>query len=214
MKLGHQSTITDFISVVLGICFPLKSTRKLSIPSVPKEIEDAFQTFQPKTLQSAPIPSSRLSRAWNYTGLATSLSLNIAKESFKTAFSKTNQRSTGILSDQGTEKLVDTLKKMRGAALKLGQMLSIQEENPAFPNSVSEIMTTVQNAAYTMPQHQLFQVLESEYKTENWKQDIFIDFDVNPIAAASIGQVHKATLKDSRLVAVKVQVLYNLYSQL
>jgi aarF domain-containing kinase len=205
MKSNHQSRIADLLTIVLGVCFPLKIPKKLSTRSIPIDIAEAFQSSTLKSLKSAPIPSNKISRALYYTGLATSLGVNIAKQSFRTALSKNDQPSR-LLSDQGTEKLVDTLKKMRGAALKLGQMLSIQEENPAFPKSVTDIMTTVQNAAYTMPQDQLVKVLANEYKNSNWKSDIYTEFDINPIAAASIGQVHSARLKNNQLVAVKVQV--------
>ena len=205
MKSNHQSTTADLLTIILGVFFPLKSPKRLLNQKIPEEIAEKFQLSTMKSLKSAPIPSNKLSRAWHYTGLATSLGINVAKESLKNALSKTDHKS-GFLSDQGTEKLVDTLKKMRGAALKLGQMLSIQEENPAFPKSVTDIMTTVQNAAYAMPQDQLLRVLADEYKSQNWQKDIFTEFDFNPIAAASIGQVHRARLKNSKMVAVKVQV--------
>ncbi len=100
---------------------------------------------------------------------------------------------------------------MRGAALKLGQMLSIQgnstlfifQDNAAMPLELQEILQRVQNNANHMPEHQLKTVLKREWGT-NWEQS-FQSFDTIPIAAASIGQVHKAILKDGTLVAVKVQ---------
>ena len=205
---SNQSRIADFIYLLLRFYFPLQRgpSGKVFHDAVPKEIKDAFVKTEPKSLRSAPIPSTRLSRAWHYTGLATSLGINAAKESFKVLTSE--KQKSSLLNDQSTVKLVDTLTKMRGAALKLGQMLSIQEENPAFPKSVTNIMTAVQNSAYAMPQYQLFQVLASEFKNDKWKQDLFMEFQDDPIAAASIGQVHKARLKDSKLVAVKVQVVF------
>ena len=77
------------------------------------------------------------------------------------------------------------------------------------PPEILEVFEKVRNAAYFMPDWQLEKVLEEELGHE-W-QGKFIQFDKRPIAAASIGQVHKAVVKDSSLgdkeitVAVKIQ---------
>lgn len=105
------------------------------------------------------------------------------------------------MSKRNVELIVRKLSKMRGAALKIGQMLSIQD-NKSTPD-ISNILKRVQNSANYMPEKQLNQVLTKELGP-NWK-DKFLEFCDIPFAAASIGQVHKATLHDGTNVAVKVQ---------
>jgi aarF domain-containing kinase len=91
---------------------------------------------------------------------------------------------------------------MRGAALKLGQLLSIQDNN-SFPPEIIDIINRVQNSANYMPEEQLNKVLSAELG-KNWR-DLFLEFKVIPFAAASIGQVHLAVLHNGKRVAVKVQ---------
>lgn len=71
------------------------------------------------------VPSSRLGRIWQYSGLATSMAFGAVGETFKRA---TGGDSSGsiMFSAANMERLVAKLSKMRGAALKLGQMLSFQ----------------------------------------------------------------------------------------
>mmetsp|Transcript_13793 Transcript_13793/g.55435 ORF Transcript_13793/g.55435 Transcript_13793/m.55435 type:complete len:388 (+) Transcript_13793:1544-2707(+) len=91
---------------------------------------------------------------------------------------------------------------MRGAALKLGQMISIQDQNLLPKELVRALETVRQNADY-MPMSQLNKVMTSELG-ENWR-DKFGEFNETPIAAASIGQVHKGKTLDGVDIAVKVQ---------
>src|SRR5690606_11367222 len=98
--------------------------------------------------------------------------------------------------------LADALCKMRGAALKLGQILSIQDDSMVSP-VIQKALEKVRHSAYMMPKKQLEQVLIEELG-ENWR-DGFLEFDMQPMAAASIGQVHRGILKDGREVAVKIQ---------
>ncbi len=66
-----------------------------------------------------------------------------------------------------------------------------------------EVLSRVRQSADIMPKQQLYHQLESELGA-HWR-DHFVTFDETPIAAASIGQVHKGVLKDGRVVAVKVR---------
>lgn len=71
------------------------------------------------------VPSSRIGRIWQYGGLATSMAFGAVGEGLKRA---TGGNSSGsiMFSANNMERLVAKLSKMRGAALKLGQMLSFQ----------------------------------------------------------------------------------------
>jgi aarF domain-containing kinase len=106
------------------------------------------------------------------------------------------------LSAANMERLVSKLSKMRGAALKLGQMMSFQDAK-MLPKPIHEVLQRVQDSADYMPTSQRNQVIEGDLGP-SWR-DLFQSFEDKPIAAASIGQVHKAIMRDGREVAVKVQ---------
>ena len=107
-----------------------------------------------------------------------------------------------ILSSANMERLVAKLSKMRGAALKLGQMMSFQDAK-MLPKPIHDVLQRVQDSADYMPVSQRNSVIEGDLGS-HWR-DLFQQFDEKPMAAASIGQVHGATLEDGRRVAVKVQ---------
>lgn len=81
----------------------------------------------PFEMHESRVPSSRFGRLWQYGGLATSMAFGAVGESFRRA-TGSSQESTGslMLSAGNMERLVAKLSKMRGAALKLGQMMSFQ----------------------------------------------------------------------------------------
>lgn len=129
---------------------------------------------------------------------------------FAGAVSESFSRVTGgggqgslMLSPANMERLVAKLSKMRGAALKIGQMLSFQDSK-MLPAPIQEVLQRVQDRADYMPTWQRDRVLTANLGTE-WR-DLFDEFEEKPIAAASIGQVHRATLKSNGAkVAVKIQ---------
>ncbi|KAJ5822776.1 hypothetical protein N7447_005116 [Penicillium robsamsonii] len=148
------------------------------------------------------VPSSRLGRLWQYGGLATSMAFGAVGEGLRRATGSQDNGSI-MFSAGNMERMVAKLSKMRGAALKLGQMLSIQDSN-MLPEQIQQVLQRVQDRADYMPAWQRDKVL-TDNLGPNWR-DLFTTFNEVPMAAASIGQVHSAVLKSTgQPVAVKVQ---------
>lgn len=160
------------------------------------------QPQTPYEMRESRVPESRFGRLWQYGGLATSMAFGAVGEGFK-RFTGGGADGSLVLSEANMNRLVAKLSKMRGAALKLGQMMSFQDSK-VLPATINTILQRVQDSADYMPPSQRNQVLVRSLG-ENWR-DLYADFEERPFAAASIGQVHKATLKSNgKEVAVKVQ---------
>ncbi|KAK3940809.1 ABC1-domain-containing protein [Diplogelasinospora grovesii] len=168
-------------------------------------IADLTGSAPPRTghnLRESKVPSSRISRLWNYGGLAAGMFAGAIGEGLSRAVGGGGQGSL-MLSAGNMERLVAKLSRMRGAALKLGQLMSFQDSK-MLPAPIQEVLQRVQDRADYMPAWQRDRVLVSNLGPE-WR-DLFDEFEEKPIAAASIGQVHRATLKSNgQRVAVKIQ---------
>lgn len=157
------------------------------------------------------VPSTQLSRAMSFATLGLGLAMGTMVEATKRLFvtsdpsSTTNNNSSVVASDANAQRFASTLARLRGAALKLGQMLSIQEDTILSPPLAKALREVVHQGANAMPQEQLYHQLSAQLGDPDWKNKYFRSFEDHPIAAASIGQVHRATLKDGRQVVVKVQ---------
>uniref|UniRef100_A0A8C6T741 Atypical kinase COQ8A, mitochondrial n=1 Tax=Neogobius melanostomus TaxID=47308 RepID=A0A8C6T741_9GOBI len=144
------------------------------------------------------VPVTRLSRLANFGGKGLFLLFSYVSGDQK----KSVLDSSPFLSEANAERIVRTLCKVRGAALKLGQMLSIQDDAFINPQLV-KIFERVRQSADFMPIKQMMKALNSDLGP-NWR-DKLDAFEERPFAAASIGQVHLARLKDGREVAMKIQ---------
>ncbi len=167
---------------------------------------DALSIPTTRLREGQAVPSTRVGRAVGFAGLGAGLAWG--------AIGEVSSRLVGgggsgnvLTNDANADRLAATLCRMRGAALKMGQMLSIQDES-LLPPALTRALKQVRQGADAMPSYQLLQQLDSELG-ENWK-DRFESFDERPFAAASIGQVHHATIRDpssgqTKPVVVKVQ---------
>jgi predicted unusual protein kinase regulating ubiquinone biosynthesis (AarF/ABC1/UbiB family) len=104
------------------------------------------------------------------------------------------------------EQMVDTLGRMKGAAMKIGQLASFIDTEflpPEYRDLYQDKLATLRSTAPPMPWAKVRRVLDEEW--EEPAEELFEDFEHDAAAAASIGQVHRAVLPDGRRVAVKVQ---------
>uniref|UniRef100_A0A6Q2ZEV1 Atypical kinase COQ8A, mitochondrial n=1 Tax=Esox lucius TaxID=8010 RepID=A0A6Q2ZEV1_ESOLU len=170
----------------------------------------AMQTMQVGKLseraRERKVPVTRLGRLANFGGLAVGLGFGalaeVAKKSMRPTDKKAVLDSSPFLSEANAERIVRTLCKVRGAALKLGQMLSIQDD--AFINpQLAKIFERVRQSADFMPIKQMTKSINNDLGP-NWRDKLEL-FEERPFAAASIGQVHLAKMKNGKEVAMKIQ---------
>ncbi|XP_061899218.1 atypical kinase COQ8A, mitochondrial-like [Entelurus aequoreus] len=191
-----------------------QSADRLKVEDVDKSSKKVevkpYQQVLSESARERKVPVTRIGRLVTFGGLAVGLGLgaiaDMAKKAFKPQQQQDNKKSVlnsnSFLSEANAERIVRTLCKVRGAALKLGQMLSIQDD--AFINpQLAKIFDRVRQSADFMPTKQMMKAISSDLGPD-WHQHLDY-FEEKPFAAASIGQVHLGRLKDGRQVAIKIQ---------
>ena len=149
------------------------------------------------------IPTSRFSRMSTFGGLVARVAGNAVVDSVRQwSNGQSPSLKNLVLQPKNIEQLADKLAQLRGAAMKVGQLLSM-DAGDLLPLELSQLLARLRSNAEPMPHSQLIAVLESAWG-EGWL-DNFSHFDLKPFASASIGQVHVAYKSSGKKLAVKVQ---------
>lgn len=154
------------------------------------------------------VRGSRVRRAVTMTGAAAGVAARTAggRVLASRSSSEKGKQAANRQQVKAAHQLVRVLGGMRGAAMKVGQTLSAvdlglvpEEIRP----EMQEILSSLQHSAEPVSFEAIRKVAEADLGQP--LTSVFADLDPDPIAAASIGQVHRATLSDGREVVVKIQ---------
>jgi predicted unusual protein kinase regulating ubiquinone biosynthesis (AarF/ABC1/UbiB family) len=153
--------------------------------------------------QESTVPSGRLSRLASLGKLATGIAGAMLTQGVKQiATGNIPNVSSLLLTPGNVQRLTEQLAQMRGAAMKVGQLLSMDAGEVLSPE-LSQILAQLRSDARAMPRNQLINTLNRNWGP-GWESK-FSHFSYTPLAAASIGQVHLAHTHDGRQLAIKVQ---------
>lgn len=137
-----------------------------------------------------------LSRMFKIGETAGRMGLSLAHRKLLEALNRPGAAGAGL--DQ-VMRAVETLSRLKGAPMKIGQMLSLHED--LLPPEIISIFKLLQNEAKAAPFTQMRKVLEEDLGDRLQALTI----EERPFAAASIGQVHRATTADGRNIVLKIQ---------
>lgn len=169
----------------------------------PKKADLHQQDSQGTPAPTLAVPSGRGSRlvrlGWMATGIAGGM---MAEGARQLALGNRPKVSDLLLTPANVRRVADQLAKLRGAAMKVGQLVSM-ESGDLLPPALAEILGRLRSDARAMPKAQVTGVLLANWG-KGWEKQ-FRHFSFTPLAAASIGQVHRAQTRDGRDLAIKIQ---------
>ena len=155
------------------------------------------------TRKRSAVPASRVGRMLRFGLLGGELALSAALGTARqVSAGRKLDLAAAVLTPGNADLLARRLSALRGPAMKLGQILSLQDDE-IVPEAFRNALAILRAQGYAMPDTQLRRVLGREYG-KGWQRR-FAQFDFEPVAAASIGQVHRATKHDGHPLALKIQ---------
>lgn len=163
----------------------------------PAALEKIFQT-----LGDRPVPTGTLRRLFSIGGLSATLSMAYFAYWIRSWYKPVKARETDLFETnlRAALKTFETMGYMRGAVAKLGQFLT------CFPESLPEgFVDTLKSLHFQAPPMHYALIREQLLSEIGDPDEVFAEFDESAVAAASIGQVHRARLKTGEEVAVKIQ---------
>ena len=150
-----------------------------------------------------PIPTSRVGRFARVARMASGVAGGMLAEGTRQLRAGKRPKARDMLmTPANARRVADQLATMRGAAMKVGQILSM-DTGEFLPRELADILARLRSEARYMPPQQLQKVMTEAYG-EGW-ESLFYGFENKPLAAASIGQVHKTLSPDGRKIVLKVQ---------
>jgi len=144
-------------------------------------------------------PSSKFDRGKIFAKTGFNVGKNYAKHYLKSIASGNGDKKA--LHQQTAEEVFSEFTKLRGTALKIAQSFSIDQG--FLPDEFAEVMTKAQYSVPPINRSLVRSIIKKELG--DYPEKLFKSFESQAMAAASIGQVHRATLKDGTEVAVKIQ---------
>ena len=149
------------------------------------------------------VPRSRLERLAHLGGLAGRVAGGMLAEGMRqVAMGNLPSTADLMLTPANARRVSEKLSELRGAAMKVGQLLSM-DAGDILPAELSAILARLRADARPMPMSEVVTVMQESFG-EGWEKH-FKRFSFTPAAAASIGQVHTATTLDDRQLALKIQ---------
>lgn len=146
------------------------------------------------------IKSSRLARLGQMGKGLIKAGAQIGAEVAESKFTSKIQDQSRRL--KAAKEIVESMGELKGALMKVGQMISITDDL-FIPKEVTEVFKKLQNQVSFYEYSRIREIYFENFK--RYPEDDFVKFSKEPIAAASIGQVHLATNKQGEKLAVKIQ---------
>ena len=145
---------------------------------------------------------SATQRMFRLGGLAGRVGVSMASNTMANLFREAERKDEYRLDNllKNAQRVTDQLGQLKGVPMKIGQMVSLHDN--LFPREVVQIFKSLQKQAPSVPFSEMRALIREEMGPA-YKE--IRQIDKTPLASASIGQVHRAELKDGREIALKVQ---------